>query len=468
MAKEEEILPPLTEDEQMWSGLCYPFWFVCSPITLKTDKKNELFLYFHALQGMYFGALTTAASLISFFILYLAFFRNQTVTISDSANPQKVDQMMGCGVVMVLVLAVVLFLLVFAVFMTLYFGWKASNGKMFKLPIIGNIAWQKVYEKKHNLEEEYYLSLTGGKKEEEPEEEPEDPFVSPAAGEGSQSGSLNTQIDFTNLSIKEKDVEKIRSIFAPVEEEPVEEEVVEELPPEEEQEEIMEEEEAPPVVEAPPAKKELTPLEKLAIMRKQQAAAADQQKMMQQFQQTQQTPTDTQSGKTAQMPKQPEKKEPSRDDSIELLKAQSQTGGSKELSPLEKLAAMRRKQERALSGVVEVQKDTMTPAPRATSFLNPDFLSREDQQRIGMTPPGEKQNRPADTIPRAMNTTFLSPLEHLASKQRERSKPEAPQQPEPEKTRRMDSILSGMKEKKSGKISKNTIKITQEDDDEIF
>jgi hypothetical protein len=357
----------------------------------------------------------------------------------------------------VVVLAVVLILLVFTLFLTLYFGWKASNGKMFRVPFIGSAAWRKVYEKKHNLEEEYYQSLTGGSKkldESEEEEQLFDPLsTQPGSGSLADAGAKQGgNVDFANLSIKDKDLEKIKSIFAPPEE--PEEEIIEEEVQIEAEEEIVEEE---LVVETPaPPKKELTPLEKLAILRKQQAAAAEQQKMAQQFQQAQPV-------RQVQLPV---KDEPTKDDSLELLKAQAQ--GSRDLSPLEKLAALRKKQEKAFAGVVEArEEEAPMPAPRRTSFLNPELLSREDKDRIGMTLPKENAGRMSESLPQSNPTSFLSPLEHLAMKQRERGKPE-PQVSDAEKARRMEGLLSKMKEKNRIRPSKDSINMQQDSDDEIF
>jgi hypothetical protein len=68
LRREVEILPPVTEEDKMLSGLVYPAWFVAPFFVLASPKREDPFLHFHALQALLFGALSCVAG----FVLMLA------------------------------------------------------------------------------------------------------------------------------------------------------------------------------------------------------------------------------------------------------------------------------------------------------------------------------------------------------------------------------------------------------------
>ena len=155
--KREEILPPLSEDDKMLSGLCYPLWFLACPYVLLTEKKKELFLYFHALQGLIYGAGTTTFTFFSVLFVYMVFFfRNPKQVVNPDA---KFETEMAFSTVSVFILLGIFFLVVLLLLLTLYFGWKASTGKVFRFPVIGGLAYDTMSKARTRLEMEYFNSL---------------------------------------------------------------------------------------------------------------------------------------------------------------------------------------------------------------------------------------------------------------------------------------------------------------------
>ncbi|MFP4496698.1 MAG: hypothetical protein ACLFQV_00695 [Vulcanimicrobiota bacterium] len=151
----KQIVAPL-EEKKMWAGLCYPLWFGFSPWIIYSNKKEDLFLYFNALQGMYYGSITFSATLISsIFIFLILFYRSDSSELTSS----PITRTLGLGTVTIAILAVFL-LLVFVTFViNLWYGYKASTGKFVKLPIIGSLALQQVNEYHHQLISDYEAVL---------------------------------------------------------------------------------------------------------------------------------------------------------------------------------------------------------------------------------------------------------------------------------------------------------------------
>lgn len=54
-----DILPPLEEEDKMFSALSYPFWFITSLLVGLTYKKNEPFVMYHVYQGLFLGLFFT-------------------------------------------------------------------------------------------------------------------------------------------------------------------------------------------------------------------------------------------------------------------------------------------------------------------------------------------------------------------------------------------------------------------------
>ena len=420
MEKEEVLLPPINEEDWMWCGLCYPFWFIFSPWTLKTEKKNELFVYFHALQGLHFGIFTSISTLVAFLIAYLVFFRPNIEQLSLTTGEQLNSRLM-CGTIGIVVLLLSMLFLTVILFMTLYYGWRAASGKMFKIPFIGKFAWEAVYKKKHEVEADYFNSPLGKmelrakqrtgaipvKESYEPYREETDssdykaPISMKPEGDFEKHTPLKAdgEVDYEALLIQSPPIDKIKSIFSPPQEEIIveDEQYEEQYPPREET--------------------QLSPLEKLALLRKQQTQE--------------------------QAPEEYYEEEPVEEEIIEesipgeeivpLTEPGEETPmifreDLQNLSPQEQIALLRQQQEvekkkamKAASSPVkeEIVKEPVNevPQPRPTSYLDPkEAFFRIQQQRLGMTDPDKKE--PSEELKEVVSSAppveHLSPLEQLS------------------------------------------------------
>ncbi|MCD4784027.1 MAG: hypothetical protein K8T10_09410 [Candidatus Eremiobacteraeota bacterium] len=465
----EKILPPLTEDEKMWAGLCYPFWFVFSFWTLKFKKKDDvdLFVYFHAIQGLTWGIITSGTTLISFLVIFLVFFRKNVGNLSQGTPVDNMGKMMGCGLIAVAVLFAAMIFLIVVIFMTLNYGWKATSGIMFRIPFVGKIAWEKVYEEKKRREDLYYESI--GEKPPEPSTGREDLFdpgapLSPEPQldfERESSYSTTARVDYEEMMIQNPPVEKLKSIFSQPEEEEelevlVEEEIIEEV-----------------IIQQAPAeeRKPLSPLEKLTQLRGQQAEE-----------------------KTVEKPPTPTLREEMFPPVVKKPR--------KPLSPLEQLK-LRQQQEKALSGILEVkqeqevpqapptvpldpgqrlykiereilkidsdtdeeiEEESAIPPPRRTAFLDPRKFPgvMQDLREIKKSSRAEETGkRRIKEIPQKRSKTGMSPLEQLSRRQKQKKKLQ-PVMSEEEKSIRTKAMLERMK-KKQGNAN-----FQKEDEDEIF
>lgn len=425
-SEREEILPPLTEDEKTWAGLCYPFWFIFSLWTLKFKKKDDvdLFVYFHAIQGITWGIVTSGVTLISFLVIYLVFFRRSVGDLSQGAQVNNMAKMMGCGLIAVAILFIVMIFLTVIIFMTLHYGWKATSGKMFRIPFIGRIAWEKVYEEKKRREDLYYESID--KKPPEPSTGREDMFDPGELSSLEPDVDFDTEhpyaptagVDYEEMMIQNPPVEKLKSIFSKPEEEEepeiiAEEEIIEEV--------IVQQQQQPAEKEKP-----LSPLEKLKQLRKQQSE-----------------------DNTVEEPPTPAPLEEKLPPVVHKHK--------KPLSPLEQLK-LRRKQERALSDILEVKQET--------AFLDPGKFPGV-MQKLGeiekISHSEETEKRRIKEIPRKKTKTGMSPLEQLSRRQKQRKKHQ-PVMSEEEKSLRTKAMLEKMKKKQE----KHKAYFQEEDEDEIF
>lgn len=439
MEKEEVILPPINEEDWMWSGLCYPFWFIFSPWTLKSKKKDDLFVYFHALQGLHFGIFTSAITLITTLIVYFGFFRPNMEQIAVTTGDQM-NNRLTCGAFAIVVMLGFLFFMAFILFITLYYGWRAASGKMFKIPFIGKKAWATVYEKKEEVEQEYYQSPLGrmelAAKQRAGEsagtytqETPVKTMPPPITAEPTPPPALDItvpltedgSVDYEALMRQMPPIEKLKSIFSQQQAVPVEEE-----PP------------VPPVVQQ---ERELSPLEKLALLRKQQTGNVQ--------------------STVTELPQQEKFVEEVEEDYIEVLQESppqvkaplSGMDGEEvpllfredmqSLSPEEQIALLRKQQELELrkaeteEEAETVEEETVTsqeyyeeaeetPPSRAAGYLDPgEIFLRIQQQRLGMIPAEEKE--PSEELKEAVSSAppvrHLTPLEQLSmmrKQQRER------------------------------------------------
>ncbi len=436
MEKEEVILPPINEEDWMWSGLCYPFWFIFSPWTLKTKKKDDLFLYFHALQGLHFGILTSIITLISTLIVYFGFFRPNMEQIAVTTGDQM-NSRLTCGAFAVIVMLGFLFFMAFILFITLYYGWRAASGKMFKIPFIGNRAWATVYEKKEEVESEYYQSPLGRMElmakqrtaEQlsnipDPRQETLPPAVTvepapPAALEITVPLKEDGAVDYEALMRQMPPIDKIKSIFAQQQPVPVEEEHY--IPTSSPTSSV------PPVVQE---ERQLSPLEKLALLRKQQSqkeqpvdtSYSPQEELVEEEEEAyveilQESPTPIKSPPVGMA-----------GEEVPLLFREDMQS----LSPEEQIALLRKQQELEQRkaevqeevtgeeiGILqeEIEEVEEIPEPRSTTYLDPgEMFLRIQQQRLGMISPEEKEpsQELKETVSSAPPVKHMSPLEQLS------------------------------------------------------
>lgn len=123
---QDEILPPLTTEDKMLSGLCYPFWMFTPPFVLASSKREDPFLLFHALQGVALGVLSTLVTCFGMVAMWVAFSCLPTSSIYFGA--------LG----MMLLIAFLGFAgLLFGV--SIFYGWQASSGHFTRIPGIGEL-----------------------------------------------------------------------------------------------------------------------------------------------------------------------------------------------------------------------------------------------------------------------------------------------------------------------------------------
>lgn len=116
----------------MLSGLCYPAWFVVPAFVLASWKKEDPFLFFHAVQGALVGALSSLFLVIVTFAVWILF----------HIFPRHGGALEGLfGVALFSSIAVVA-ALIFCVM--IFLGWAAASGRFLKLGPLGDFAENKM------------------------------------------------------------------------------------------------------------------------------------------------------------------------------------------------------------------------------------------------------------------------------------------------------------------------------------
>lgn len=142
-----KVLPPVTDEDQMLCGLAYPLWPIAPFFILKSVKRDDPFICFHAYQGLAFGGFSTAGFFILFAILMVMF---RILPGSSTLVPG----VLGIGV----------FLGGWAAFLaiiclSLFLGWRASAGEMLKLPLIGEWAEERMIASTGMSRDEFIRTL---------------------------------------------------------------------------------------------------------------------------------------------------------------------------------------------------------------------------------------------------------------------------------------------------------------------
>lgn len=129
-----EILPPFNEEDKFIAALCYPFWFVASPLVLLTEKKKEPFLFCHAFLSLLLGLFFTAAAVVMFIVA--AIFLWITSPLANLATS-----------IVLLVIMLLLIIFILAEFgIIFYLAYIASLGKIVKVPYFTSYV-EKLYLK---------------------------------------------------------------------------------------------------------------------------------------------------------------------------------------------------------------------------------------------------------------------------------------------------------------------------------
>ncbi|MGE0488591.1 MAG: DUF4870 domain-containing protein [Vulcanimicrobiota bacterium] len=142
-----KLLPPLTDEDKMLSGLCYPLWPIAPAFILWSPKKDDPFLVYHAYQGLGFGGFASAATVVVFVVLSLMF----RLLPGGSV---LVPGMLG---ILTFGTGLLAFLGVFLV--ALFLGWRASAGDMFGLPLVGEWAEERMVMASGKTRQEFLQAL---------------------------------------------------------------------------------------------------------------------------------------------------------------------------------------------------------------------------------------------------------------------------------------------------------------------
>lgn len=142
-----KVLPPLTNEDQMLAGLSYPLWPIAPVFVLKSKKREDPFLVYHAYHGLAWGGASTA-SLLSVFLFLMLFFR--IMPGGSTFLPGFV------GVTIFFAGWIALFLVMLY---SLFLGWRASAGELIKLPYIGDWAEERMIAESGMSHSQFISSL---------------------------------------------------------------------------------------------------------------------------------------------------------------------------------------------------------------------------------------------------------------------------------------------------------------------
>lgn len=155
-----KILPPIEPQDTMLSAMAYPFWFVICPYILLTEKKEEPFMRFQAIQALILGSASLLVALFAVIIGFILFqgapsvtdimggpqaqsasmtdYRETNVNIhNDSYITQGCASMVTFSLLMLVVGAIFLFIL--------YCASRVWKGEFLSLPFIGKYIEDKYF-----------------------------------------------------------------------------------------------------------------------------------------------------------------------------------------------------------------------------------------------------------------------------------------------------------------------------------
>lgn len=128
MANEyDDILPPLSSEDKMMAGSCYPFWPVIPVFVLLSSKRQDPFLAFHAVQALAVGVMTSILSVVGLFLLW----------VSYSSLPTS--WMITSGAIGAVLMLAALAFGGFCFLAQIFLGWQASSGRFLRIAGLGDL-----------------------------------------------------------------------------------------------------------------------------------------------------------------------------------------------------------------------------------------------------------------------------------------------------------------------------------------
>ena len=176
----------------MLAGLPYVLWPVGSCFILASRKKDDPYLHYHAVQGLIWGAIALALSLLGFLGMGL-FFRLMPGSSTYLPGMIGMAFMVGCGVIATIVF-----------FTAIFLAWRATAGEMLRLPFIGDFAEQRMLDHTGMTRRDFMKMLEESFIEPAPEEFDPIPFpTAPVLSERAQEVlAQRPGIDATPASVK--------------------------------------------------------------------------------------------------------------------------------------------------------------------------------------------------------------------------------------------------------------------------
>jgi len=153
----------------MLAGLPYVVWPIGSAFILASRKKEDPFLYYHAIQALLAGAVMAAGVVILLVGLFL-YFRIMPGAASYAPAVISLGALFG-GI------GLALAILLTAIFL----GWRATEGEMLKLPFIGEYAEERMVDESGMTRRQFVEMMERSVKSPQELEE-EIPFPEPAPG----------------------------------------------------------------------------------------------------------------------------------------------------------------------------------------------------------------------------------------------------------------------------------------------
>lgn len=139
---ERTAIPPTLEaDEMMWAAGAYIFWPVLWLPFLLSQKKIVPFVRFHTFQGLIFGGVASFFFLVLSLIIFVLFRTSGT-------------QSMALGIVFVGLFGLWLAVLFALFLMFLYYAYRAGQGDVYRITIIGGLAESWALSSQESVDEE--------------------------------------------------------------------------------------------------------------------------------------------------------------------------------------------------------------------------------------------------------------------------------------------------------------------------